>query len=244
MKGGLSLIALGGILAAWAPLDQTRALVRPLPDALAARPVDAAALDAIASGTMADLARILAEHEISAGFVFTQDERRQTGHARRRRGTMVALGDVIARFTAAHPSYAAGTIAGVPFFGPDESDCGRALGRRLPKVDIEDRLIWQAFADLALQFDPPPDPSIPPGIAQGGGVLSDRPLVMTARVSLRRQSVSVLDAFQEISRQAPGLVWWIAEDPNRYPNRMACIVNEFYPGGASFSNHDVNRGGH
>jgi hypothetical protein len=247
MKAALSVVAACGILVAAAPVDQPRALVRPLPDALASRQVDGAAIAAITSGTMADLAQILAGHDISAGFVFTQDEQRRTEHALRRTGAMVTLGDVVARFNTAYPAYAAGAVAGVPFFGPDESECVRALGQMLSNVNIEDRLIWQAFADLALQFDPPADPGTPPGLV--GSVLGTpgqprprRPTVWP-QVTLRRGEVRLLDAYQAIVQQAPGFVWWIAEDTDRYPDRTACVVNKFHPGGALFSSHDVNAKG-
>jgi hypothetical protein len=170
------------------------------------------------SGNAGRLARALAKARVPAGIVLVDEGPGNSDADSVGRHAFVPFGEIARRFLRARPDYEVEHGTSSVFIAASTSTCATRLRRVVGPINIVGKLFEGVF-QLARLGDPSL-PNVPPGLV-GSGIIQE-PSRFAVPVTLRLDASPLKNAFGELVRQSPGVVWFVREELAQSPVR--CVI--------------------
>lgn len=208
--------------------------LQPRPGGLRQREASAALMDVAATGSTAEFARAMAREGIAGGVVLasrleTRPTPPRVADLTRRPGR---VGDALDLVAVRQPGLLVSELDDTVFVRPATTSCTGPLATVLTDLRL-DGPVFAVGYELAKRLNPSV-PSAPPALMGAG-----QGHVLRKRVGLYFSERTLKQALDEVSRQAPGVVWALSGGENPKTARPECLLYWFTADGGASTFYDL-----
>jgi hypothetical protein len=206
------------------------------------RQVQREALTAAKTGDLREVVQFLVRAGVSGGGIIDAEAMRRPRKAPAESidGGTIAVADVITSLRRSRPDLVANQTNGLVFLSDsDRSACYAPLSQRFRDVRLQGPL-HVVTHQLARMVNPEIS-AVPPTLMKRSR--TPEPSVSEQIVSVFYQTLTVREAFDELSRQLQGAFWILAEGTDKNTGKPTCTVNWLFSNGSrNITSYDLIAG--